>query len=474
MSLITCSKGHQNPEGSRFCTFCGEPLPEENAFAGGINTGLSGGTRLRDRYIIQYQLGQGGFGRTYLAQDTGRFNELIVLKELTPTEQGTYALQKAEELFQREAAILHKIRHPQIPKFWELFRANHRLFLVQDYIEGKTYYNLLSERLELNQRFSEVEIIELLQQILPVLSYLHQQGVIHRDISPDNIIRREQDGLPILIDFGGVKQTAIDVASQLAAENFGGSGTRLGKSGYAPDEQLRLGSVAPHSDLYALGVTAIVLMTGKQPQELFDAHTMTWVWNRQLNLSPNFNQILQRMLAQRPSERFQSAEDILRQLPAVSSVPETRVQPHLTQRQITSNNNNFITPSPAPINNSGQGHLFDNSVEVPDEIVGWNWGAFLLPGFWSLTNRVWIGLLSWLDLSVITCGIPTITISILLGLKGNEWAWKSRKWKSVKAFKRHQRFWAIAGFILWALLLTLLVGFILVVIMIGSFGFGGM
>ncbi|MGB3205519.1 MAG: serine/threonine-protein kinase [Crinalium sp.] len=469
MSLITCSKGHQNPEGSRFCTLCGETLPEQNAFAGGINTGLSGGTRLRDRYIIKYQLGQGGFGRTYLAEDTGRFNELIVLKELMPTGQGTYALQKAEELFQREAAILHKLRHPQIPKFWELFRDRKGLFLVQDYIQGKTYYNLLSERLELNQRFSEVEVIELLQQLLPVLSYLHQQGVIHRDISPDNIIRREQDGLPILIDFGGVKQIAIDVATQLAAENFGGSGTRLGKSGYAPDEQIRLGSVAPHSDLYALGVTAIVLMTGKQPQELFDAHRMTWVWNRQLSLSSSFNHILQRMLAQRPSERFQSAEDILQQLPAVS-IPETRVQPISTQRQRTNNNDNFATPSPVPINTSGQGHLLDNSVEVPDEIVGWNWGAFLLPGLWSLTNRVWIGLLSWLDLFGITLGIPTITISILLGLKGNEWAWKSRKWQSVKAFKRHQRFWAIAGFILWALLLILIIGVILFAIAIAGPG----
>ncbi|AFZ13128.1 serine/threonine protein kinase [Crinalium epipsammum PCC 9333] len=470
MSLITCSKGHQNPEGSRFCTLCGEPLPEHNAFAGGINTGLVEGTRLRDRYMIKYQLGQGGFGRTYLAEDTGRFNELIVLKELMPTGQGTYALQKAEELFQREAAILHKLRHPQIPKFWELFRDRKGLFLVQDYIEGKTYQDLLNNRLDNGQSFSEVEIIELLQQLLPVLSYLHKQGVIHRDISPDNVIRKEQDGLPILIDFGGVKQTAIDVATQLAAEKYGGSGTRLGKSGYAPDEQLRLGSVAPHSDLYALGVTAIVLMTGKPPQELFDAHTMSWVWNRQLNLSSDFNKILQRMLAQRPSERFQSAEEILQQLPAVSTVPETRVQPHLTQRQITSSNNNFIPPSPAPINTSGQGHLLDNSVEVPDEIVGWNWGAFLLPGFWCLTNRVWIGLLSWLDLSVVTLGIPTITISILLGLKGNEWAWKSRKWKSVKAFKRHQRFWAIAAFILWALFLIIIIGVILFAIAIAGFG----
>ena len=175
------------------------------------------------------------------------------------------------------------------------------------------------------------------------------------------------------------------------------------------------------------------------------------------------------MLAQRPSERFQSAEEILQQLPAVS-IPETRVQPHLTQRQITSNNDDFVTSSPAPINTSGQGHLLDNSVEVPEEIIGWNWGAFLLPGFWCLTNRVWIGLLSWLDLSVVTLGIPTITISILLGLKGNEWAWKSRKWKSVKAFKRHQRFWAIAGFILWALLLILIIGVILFAIAIAGSG----
>lgn len=100
--------------------------------------------------------------------------------------------------------MLHKLQHPQIPRFWEFFGDDKRLFLVQDYIEGKTYQSLLEERIAAGQTFSEGEIIELLRQLLPVLSYLHSLGIIHRDISPDNLICRASDKLPVLIDLGGV------------------------------------------------------------------------------------------------------------------------------------------------------------------------------------------------------------------------------------------------------------------------------
>jgi serine/threonine protein kinase len=468
MSLITCSNGHKNPEGSRFCFACGEPLSVPNIYTVGVETELPPGTRLRDRYVIRHQLGQGGFGRTYLAEDTGRFNELVVLKELTPSDQGTYALQKAEELFQREAGMMHKLQHPQIPRFGEIFRDGKRLFLVQEYIEGKTYQSLLDDRLAINQRFSEAEIIQLLRQLLPVLSYLHRQGVIHRDISPDNIIRRAKDGIPVLIDLGGVKQIAIDVATQVAQSQS--AGTRLGKIGYAPEEQMRMGIVAPHSDLYALGVTSVVLMTGKQPQELIDPQTLNWIWNRQLSLSPQFNKIIQRMLANRSSERFQSAEEILQQLPHDSGVPETQVQNISTGVQLQGNN---YGPTSIPVNTSGQGNIFDNSIPVPDEIQGWNWGAFLLPGLWCLTNHVWIGLLSWLDLSVITFGMTSAVMGVILGAKGNEWAWKSRRWSSVAAFKAHQRAWAIAAFIIWGVILLLVLLLIVAVVLgIATMGMG--
>ena len=475
MNLVSCTScGQENPGGASFCSRCGVSLVTHNA----NQNSLIPGTWLRDRYIIRHPLGQGGFSRTYLAEDTGRFNELITLKELTPTNQGTYALQKAEELFQREAAMLHKLQHPQIPRFWEFFRQEKRLFLVQGYIAGKTYHSLLEERLAQGKTFSEAEIIKLLQQLLPVLSYLHSFGVIHRDISPDNIICRDQDKLPVLIDLGGVTQITQKVATSITSSQTFipvTGGTRLGKIGYAPDEQLRLGISAPHSDLYALGVTALVLMTGKPPQQLIDLETMQWDWEKYVRLSPFLTGIFKRMLATQPVERFQSADELLQQLGTRSSVAPTQLHPRFTQNEVPSN------PTPlTPSNNSGSGNIFDASVTVPKEIQGWNWGAFFLPGFWCIPNRVWIGLLAWTDFSLITVlftfGMTWPIMAVILGVKGNEWAWKSRRWQSVKDFKRHQRLWAIAGFFIAAVILLIASLVVVGILALGlsSTGMGGM
>ncbi len=336
MEHLTCSQGHQNPLQSRFCQYCGEKLEVSQSAEQGtsvpptemqpVSTALSSGTRLRDRYVIQSPIGQGGFGRTYLAEDTGRFNEPVVLKELLPSIQGTYALKKAEELFQREALTLHRLQHPQIPRFWEIFQAQKRLFLVQDFVAGSTYQQLLTQRQQQGQTFSEAEILQLLRDLLPVVSYLHDQGVVHRDISPDNIIQRDADQLPILIDLGGVKQLAQEIEYQVtSAPSADVGGTRLGKVGYAPDEQMRLGVVAPHSDLYALAVTALVLLTGKLPQELQDPHNLEWRWQQFVTLSPGLAAILNRMLAARPIGRYAKAGDVLAALNEVNppQVPPT-------------------------------------------------------------------------------------------------------------------------------------------------------
>lgn len=165
------------------------------------------GITLSNHYRIVRELGQGGFGRTYLAEDAHRFNEPCVLKEFAPQVQGSYALQKSEDLFEREAGVLYKLKHNQIPNFRELFRVNINdrgyLFLVQDYIPGQTYRFLLDARKRQGLHFIEAEINQLLIQLLPVLEYTHSLGVIHRDISPDNLILRSSDGMPVLIDFGG-------------------------------------------------------------------------------------------------------------------------------------------------------------------------------------------------------------------------------------------------------------------------------
>lgn len=307
MVQLYCAQGHKNQIGSYFCIQCGEPL------------WLSVGHILEKRYRIISQLAAGGFGRTYLAENLHRFNERCVLKEFAPQVQGEQDLQKAKELFEREAGALYKLNHPQLPKFREFFQAELAagvscLFLAQDYVEGQTYYEFLK-----SARLSEADVTRIMYHLLPVLSYIHSQGVIHRDISPDNLIRRS-DGLPVLIDFGGVKQVAATVAK---FTQLGQIPTRLGKKGYAPEEQLRQGQVSPSSDLYALAVTTLVLLTGKEPQELYDSYK-GWLW-REIKVSPQLEKVLQRMLAYKPSDRYQSAEEVLQALQSPVTPPDPNI-----------------------------------------------------------------------------------------------------------------------------------------------------
>lgn len=299
---LYCSQGHENQSHNRFCCSCGQRLP------------LNVGQTLDKRYRLISYLGQGGFGRAYQAEAIHRFNEHCVLKEFAPQVQGTAELAKAKELFHREAGALHKLKHPQLPGFWELFQVelgagNGCLFFVQDYIEGQTYFDLLKSGMRLN----EAEIIQFLQQMLAVLTYIHSQGVIHRDISPDNIILRTSDHLPVLIDFGGVKQIAATAISKFTKI---GVSTCLGKKGYAPEEQLRKGEVFVNSDLYSLAVTALVLLTGKEPQHLYDAYQGRWRWEQEIKLSSQLQTVLQKMLAHQPNDRFATAEAVLQALPS--------------------------------------------------------------------------------------------------------------------------------------------------------------
>ncbi len=281
-----------------------------------MNNPIYPGITLNNHYRIVRELGHGGFGRTYLAEDSHRFNEPCVLKEFAPQVHGSYALQKSEELFEREAGVLYKLQHNQIPRFRELFRVTiidrGYLFLVQDYVPGQTYRFLLDARKRQGLRFIEAEINQLLFQILPVLEYIHSLGVIHRDISPDNLILRLSDGMPVLIDFGGVKQVAATVESLFAEANgTPAPATRIGKLGYAPVEQMQMGIVNPHSDLYALAATVLVLLTGKEPHQLLDSQTLNWNWRTECSLSPNLSLVLDKMLAHGPNQRYSSAREVM-------------------------------------------------------------------------------------------------------------------------------------------------------------------
>ncbi len=268
------------------------------------------GTLLQNHYKIIQLLGQGGFGRTYLAEDQGRFNERCAIKEFVPLQGEDRFSDKATQLFQREASVLYQIIHPQIPKFRATFEEEERLFLVQDYVEGPTYHEVLDQRRQQGRAFAETEVRQFLQQMLPVLAHIHAKGIIHRDVSPDNIILRQQDRLPVLIDFGVVKE----VVTRMHLDGVAPQATTVGKAGYAPSEQMQTGRAYPSSDLYALAVTAIVLLTGKEPQSLFDDVNATWRWQEEVSVSPELAQVLNKALSYRPGDRFQSVSQMAQAL----------------------------------------------------------------------------------------------------------------------------------------------------------------
>ena len=301
---------------------------------------IASGTLIDNRYIIQSMLGQGGLGRTYLAHDTRRFNEPCVLKEFAPFGTGSDGIEKCRDLFKREAKILHQLEHPQIPCFLACFEGEGRLFLVQEYVNGKTYSMLLQERRAKGQTFTENEVVFWLQKLLPVLEYVHQHQVIHRDISPDNIMLPVGGNLPVLIDFGVGKQIArLNEATQKNTA-FAGNLSLVGKVGYAPREQISLGLCSPSSDIYALGVTAVVLLTGRNPSHLMDRYSLDWNWQEYTNISDTFAQILNRMLADTPKARYQTTREVLIQLEQLSQSAEL---PTLALPE--SNLNTIIAPS---------------------------------------------------------------------------------------------------------------------------------
>jgi serine/threonine protein kinase len=270
-----------------------------------------------NRYFVRKILGEGAIGRTYLAIDGHRFNEPCVLKEFAPSGTGKIHIQKSQELFKQEAKILLQLQHPQIPKLLACFEWQNKLFLVQEYIHGKTYSQLLYERQQQGRVFVEAEVIRLSIELLPVLQYIHDRNIVHRDISPDNIIQ-PIDRPPILIDFGVGKLMVFadeeESAKSISPRSLTGTMSFVGKIGYAPYEQISMGVCSPSSDLYALGVTSIVLLTGKQPPALIDRSSLEWQWRLYTHVSDEFANVVDKLLAYQPKYRYRSAQDLFNDL----------------------------------------------------------------------------------------------------------------------------------------------------------------
>ncbi|MBD2596115.1 serine/threonine protein kinase [Nostoc spongiaeforme FACHB-130] len=291
-----------NSEGVIHCSSCGSPL-----------------IALRNRYRPIQSIGGGGFGKTYLAEDIDKLNERCVIKQFAPQVQGTGALKKATELFEQEAKRLQQLgKHPQIPTLLAYFNEDKRLYLVQEFIEGQ---NLLKELQQLGH-FTEEKVREVLLDLLDILKTVHHQKVIHRDVKPENIIRHN-NGKLVLIDFGASKQLTATTITQ--------GGTQIGSFGYAPMEQMQGGEAHPASDLYSVGATCFHLLSGIHPWELWKRQGYGWVfsWRDHLrqSVSQEFGRILDKLLQEESHQRYESVEDLLKDLNPPPKPSITKIQP---------------------------------------------------------------------------------------------------------------------------------------------------
>lgn len=273
--------------------------------------------RFRNRYEILKILGRGGFGVTFLARDVLLPSEpLCVIKQLCPKVSDPVALQRARQRFEQEAKTLARLgSHAQIPLLLDYFELDGEFYLVQEFIRGVT----LAREVRRSGPFSELKVKEFLREFLPLLQYIHDNRVIHRDIKPTNLIRCRDDGRLVLIDFGAVKEQI----AQVDASGFRHSTTQfVGTVGFAPPEQLASRPLYS-SDIYAVGITCLYLMTGKSPLE-FDYEFVSGEirWRDQITVSDAFATVLSKMLKISPKERFQSANDVLKIL---------NLEPHFSQ-----------------------------------------------------------------------------------------------------------------------------------------------
>lgn len=284
----------QNKDTMLFCVSCGSEL------------------LLEGRYRVTQQLGGGGFGKTYEVKDSqagySAESDLKVLKILT------YNHPKYVELFQREAQFLSRLNHPGIPRvepdayfvYSPHSNAEPLHCLVMEKIEGLDLKQYITRR---GACINEKRAIQWLLQLTSILKEIHSHNFFHRDIKPSNIMLRA-DGQLVLIDFG----TAREVTDTYMSKRSEGQVTGLFSAGYSPLEQLN-GQAVPQSDFFALGRTFVYLLTGKHPSELYDSYVDDLHWRDCApNISPLFVDFLDRLMARLPSQRPQSADEILQKL----------------------------------------------------------------------------------------------------------------------------------------------------------------
>lgn len=298
------------------------------------------GRLLDRRYQVVQILSAGGFGKTYIAEDTRRpGSPKCVVKHLKPASNEPSYLQTARRLFLSEAETLERLgNHDQIPRLLAYFEEDREFFLVQEFIEGHP----LSTELLPGDCWRESQVIQLIKDVLGILAFVHSYGVIHRDIKPDNLIRRASDGKLVLIDFGAVKQVRSQIATPHSPMN---ATVAIGTPGYMPSEQ-GLGRPRPSSDIYALGIIGIQALTGLYPSLLQeDPTTGEMLWPQRVQISEGFASVLNKMVRYDYRERYQSANDVLQAINQLTEAfPPTQL-PSTPQALVSSTQESLVPPT---------------------------------------------------------------------------------------------------------------------------------
>jgi eukaryotic-like serine/threonine-protein kinase len=257
------------------------------------------------RFRAQRFLDSGGMSRNFVAIDTSAppDKQLCAVKQFFPAPQildDPEAFSKAIELFQREGEQLGRLGDDSthIPQLYAYLEQEQRFYLVQEFIDGENLW----DELDRIGAYDEVRIRKLLDDLLPILKFVHDRDIIHRDIKPENIMRRRTGEL-VLIDFGMSKHLNSTIVSS--------KGTTGGTIGYAPPEQVRAGVAYPASDIYALGATCAHLLTNTTPDRLYDFQKNRWTWRTQLEsqerpINNKLAEIIDRMLSADLSDRYPS------------------------------------------------------------------------------------------------------------------------------------------------------------------------
>ncbi|NEO63498.1 MAG: protein kinase, partial [Moorea sp. SIO4G2] len=308
---------------------------------------------LNNRYRVLETLGSGGFGDTFLAEDIHMpSRRRCVIKQLKALAHNPKAYKLVQERFQREAAVLEALgeAHDQIPRLYAYFSEAEKFYLVQEWIRGNTFTTQVRQ----GKKFTEIEVRELLISLLKVLEYVHSRRIIHRDIKPDNIIIRQRDGVPVLIDFGAVKEAMSTVVTNSGTPHP--ASIIIGTPGYMSSEQ-SAGHPTYSSDLYSLGLTAIFLLTGKIPQ-LFhtDERTGEILWREDAPpLYSNLGIVLDKAIRFHPRDRFISARQMLDALQSDPASPTEATVPMSPGAPSTANKGTVatvpISPGEPPANN---------------------------------------------------------------------------------------------------------------------------